>query len=191
MKFSKTRGVKSPQRGTPLSAGIDFFIPHFTKKFISDLLQKNEHLSTQIKLNASYLVDDKIVLMPQDRILIPSGIHVNFTEEEFSLRESTNLPLGLSLNANNKSGIASKRGLDHLANVVDVDYEGEIHINLVNTSIYPVEIKENEKIIQFLLQPVFYATLDEVSFEDLYLNSNSQRGTGGFGSTDEKSSNLN
>lgn len=189
MKFSKTRQVKSPQRGTPLSGGIDFFVPNFSKKFISDLLEKNPHISTSVnsvKTNSSYIVDDFIILMPQHRILIPSGIHVNFTEEELSLRSATNLPLGLSLNANNKSGVASKRSLSFLASVVDADYEGEIHISLVNSGTHPVQIFEGEKIIQFLLQPVFYSSLDEVSFEDLYINSTSQRGTGGFGSTDTK-----
>lgn len=186
MKFSKTRQVKSPQRGTPFSAGIDFFVPNFSKKFISDLLEKNPHILTLVKINSSYIVDDSITLMPQHRILIPSGIHVNFTEEELALRSVTNLPLGLSLNANNKSGVASKKSLSFLASVCDVDYEGEIHINLVNSGTYPVQIFEGEKIIQFLLQPVFYSSIDEVSFEDLYINSTSQRGTGGFGSTNTK-----
>ena len=185
MKFSKTRQVKSPQRGTPQSAGIDFFIPSFTKKFITDLLQKNPRLATLVKTNSSYIVDNTIVLMPHDRILIPSGIHVNFTEEENLLKNATNLPLGLSLNAANKSGIGSKRGVSYLAQIIDSDYEGEIHINLVNTGAHPVQISEGEKIIQFLLQPVYYAAIEEVSFDDLYINSTSQRGSGGFGSTNK------
>lgn len=186
MKFSKTRHVKSPERGTLLSAGIDFFVPFFTKDFISDLLLKNEHLRTSIKQDFSYVTNKTITLLPQHRILIPSGVHVNFTEEENALRSATNLTLGLSLNATNKSGVGSKKGLDYLASCVDVDYSGEIHINLVNTGEFPVEISEGEKIIQFLLQPVYYASLEEVSFNDLYLNFDSQRGAGGFGSTNTK-----
>lgn len=186
MKFSKTRQVKSPQRGTTRSAGIDFFVPTFNKKLITDLLLKNEHLSTLINQELSYVVDKTITLMPQHRILIPSGIHVNFTEEESDLKDATNIHMGLSLNAANKSGIGSKKGLTYLACIVDSDYEGEIHINLVNTGTYPVQISEGEKIIQFLLQPVFYSSIDEVAFEDLYINSTSQRGIGGFGSTNTK-----
>jgi len=186
MNFSKTRQVKSPQRGTDGSAGIDFFVPNFTKKFVTDLLEKNPHITTLAKLDCSYISDDSIILQPQDKILIPSGVHVNFMEEESLLKAATNLPLGLSLNAANKSGIASKRGLSYLAAICDADYEGEIHINLVNTGAYTVKISEGEKIIQFLLQPVYYASLNEVLFEDLYVNSTSQRGEGGFGSTDKK-----
>ncbi len=50
MKYCKTRKVKSPVRGTPLSAGIDFFVP-------DDF--PGEHF-----------------LIPGDAINIPSGIKV-------------------------------------------------------------------------------------------------------------------
>jgi len=186
MKFSKTRQVRSPERGTSGSAGIDFFVPTFDKQFISDLLEKNENLYLKPKPDASFILGTSIILMPQDRILIPSGIYVDFTEEENQLKQSTKLQVGLSLNATNKSGVGSKKGLDYLASCVDVDYEGEVHINLVNTGKFPVKISERDKIIQFLLQPVFYSSLDEVLFEELYVNSSSERGTGGFSSTDKK-----
>jgi len=184
MKFSKTRQVKSPQRGTSNSAGIDFFVPVFTKKFKIELLQKNQNISPTVKNDISHILDNSVILMPRDRILIPSGIHVNFLEEE-SVQNSLGVTYGLSLNANNKSGVASKLGLSFLASIVDSDYQGEIHISLVNTGKYPISINENDKIIQFLLQPVIYAPLDEVSFNDLY-DVTSERGTGGFGSTDKK-----
>lgn len=50
MKFFKTRNVKSPVRGTPLSAGLDFFVP--------DDFPGNHYLS------------------PGDAVNIPSGIKV-------------------------------------------------------------------------------------------------------------------
>lgn len=191
MKFSKTRLVKSPSRGTQLSAGIDFYVPKFDEKFVQDLMLKNLELrlssELETEIEASHVGDGFIVLMPHDRILIPSGIYVNFNKEsEFlsSVLGITDSSFGLSLNANNKSGVASKKGLSFLAAVVDQDYQHEIHINVVNTSNYPVIIREDEKLIQFLLQPVFFNKLEEVELSHLY-DSSSER-IGGFGSTDNK-----
>lgn len=160
LKFSKVRNVKSPERGTELSAGIDFFVPEFTQKFLSDIRNKNEIF---------YLVENKILLTPHQRILIPSGIHVN-------------IPKGYALIAYNKSGVSSKKGLDVLACVVDEDYQGEVHISLVNSSNERVYIEPCEKIVQFILIPVLYAPLQEVNYSDLYEKA-STRGSGGFGST--------
>ena len=53
---------------------------------------------------------EEIILLPGSKILIPSGIHVN-------------LPKNVFLNAENKSGIASKRGLVRAACLIDNDYQ--------------------------------------------------------------------
>ena len=57
-KFTKVRDVKSPTRGTPGSAGIDFYIP--------DLFSP-------------------IYLHPQHDVLIPSGIKIKIPENYFLL----------------------------------------------------------------------------------------------------------
>jgi len=54
MKFCKTRNVKSPVRGTPLSAGIDFFVP-------------NDFPGT-------------VFILPGDGVNIPSGIKMKVPE---------------------------------------------------------------------------------------------------------------
>ncbi len=120
---------------------------------------------------------------PGGRVLIPSGIKVN-------------VPSGYALIAFNKSGIASKTGLTVGACVVDEDYQGEIHINMINTN-QPTEtfngvayaansghvtITPGDKLVQFILIPVNYANPEETSLEELYTEV-SERGEGGFGST--------
>jgi len=161
MKFSKIREVKSPIRSTPKSAGIDFFIPVFDSQFLLDFKLKNSNI--QINNTA-------IILNPNERCLIPSGIHVN-------------IPDGFMLNAFNKSGISSRRGLIKAAETIDEDYLGEIHISLINSSNEIVVIEQNEKIIQFILIPISYLLPYEVEFSELYIDKESSRGSGGFGST--------
>lgn len=144
MKFTKVRDVKSPSRGTALSAGIDFFVPN-------DFIE--------------------MTLLPNQRTLIPSGIKVS-------------LPDGYALIAFNKSGVASKTGMIVGACVVDEDYQGEIHLNMINTSDVGQLICPGDKLTQFILVPVNYAEPQEVNADDLYREV-TERGEGGFGSTGE------
>ncbi len=109
-----------------------------------------------------------ITVYPQERICIPSGIRVR-------------VPFGYALIAFNKSGVATKLGLDKLAEVVDCGYEGEIHISVVNTSKNPVHIYPGQKLIQFILVQIGTHIPCE-TIEDLRVHK-SERGVGGFGST--------
>lgn len=120
-------------------------------------------------------VISRIEIEPHAKILIPSGIHVN-------------LPEGIFLKAENKSGIASKRGLIFGASVVDYDYEGEIHINLINTTNNNIIIQAGEKIVQFVpfFQPYMKDAIEYNSLDELYKGKKSARGAGGFGSSGEK-----
>lgn len=142
LRFSKVRNVKSPGRGTPGSAGIDFYVP------------------AEI---------GPITLHPHNRVLIPGGIKAD-------------VPDGYALIAMNKSGVASKKGLDVLACVVDSDYQGEIHLNVVNTGEDIIIIEPGEKLVQFLLIPVEHCPVEEVPLGELY-TAESERGEGAFGHT--------
>lgn len=172
--FTKVRDVKTPERGTPESAGIDFFMPEMDQKMIKDLLKKNEK-------SCIIVLKDSIIIPAGERILIPSGIKVWIENKETMLM------------AANKSGISTKHGLIFTAEVVDSDYTGEVHIGLYNTSHQMVTINPGDKLIQFIQVPVFLSKMIEVDnetyqkFVEFY---GTQRGDGGFGSTDSKESEL-
>ena len=91
------------------------------------------------------------------------------------------VPEGYMLEIKNKSGIASKRQLLVGACVIDPGYDGEIFINLHNVGSESQVIKPGEKIAQAVLVPVVHCGVEEASVDEL--NNNSERGTGGFGST--------
>lgn len=143
MKIKKIKDVKTPTRGTSLSAGIDFYIPN-------DFIQNTG-------------------IAPGCRINIASGIIAE-------------VPKGYALIAFNKSGIAANKGLQVGACVVDEDYQGEIHLNLMNVSQSIAYINPGDKIIQFILLPVFYDSIEEVN--EIH-TIQTERGSGGFGSTGE------
>ncbi len=79
-----------------------------------------------------------------------------------------------------RSGIATKRGLApaNKVGVIDSDYRGEIMVALHNHSGIEQTIADGERIAQMVIAPflaVEYTEIDSLSDTD--------RGTGGFGST--------
>lgn len=111
-----------------------------------------------------------IFIAPGSACFIPSGIKAN-------------VPEGYALIAFNKSGVALKKGLMAGACVVDSDYQGEIHLHLVNTQKETtVQIHPGEKLVQFLLIPVDHGQISVVPEQSLFTDE-TERGSGGFGST--------
>jgi dUTP pyrophosphatase len=110
---------------------------------------------------------EKSKVWPGKSILIPSGIKAQ-------------VPEGYALIAFNKSGVATKEGLVVGACVVDEDYEGEIHLHMINVGDKVVDIDPGQKLTQFILIQVNYSDVQAVQeFPD----RQSERGSGGFGST--------
>ena len=109
---------------------------------------------------------------PGDRYFIPSGVKAN-------------VPEGFALIAMNKSGVSMKKGLMVGACVVDSDYQGEIHLHLINASNKPVTIEPGDKLTQFLLVPVDHCPVELVDVDELF-DEETTRGSGGFGSTGVK-----
>jgi len=165
--ITKIRNVKTPSRAHFDDAGIDFYVPSFDEKFIEDFKSKNNS-------NYYYFTENKLIVEPNGKVLIPSGIKVV-------------VPKGYALIAFNKSGIASKKGLVVGAQVVDSSYRGEVHINLLNVTSESQIIEEGQKIVQFILIPIALIdpiVIDKDEYEEYF--NNTERGEGGFGSTGSK-----
>lgn len=79
-----------------------------------------------------------------------------------------------------RSSLASKQGIRpaNCVGVVDSDYRGEVMVALFNDSEKPVLIKRGERIAQLIVQR--YQELEIVYVSSL---DETERGTGGFGST--------
>jgi dUTP pyrophosphatase len=160
LQFCKVRNVKSPVRGTPDAAGIDLFIP--TNLTAKDIADKNPFGGVTLDYKA-------ITIAPSARVKIPAGLHFKIES-------------GWALIASDKSGVSTKTGLCAIAGIIDSDYQGEVHICLVNTSDQDVTIWSGDKIIQLLLVPVALTQpFEATSLEQLYGDTQTQRGNRGFG----------
>jgi dUTPase len=162
--------VKAPIRDNG-NAGVDFFIPNYSEAFVEAFKAKNaERNANLIKLDNEWVIR----IESHGRVNIPSGIRSYISPN-------------VALEAQNKSGIATKHGLVYGASVVDANYQGIIHISLINTTDEPVFLPLGMKAVQFLPRLIDISPIEvynNVSLEEFYKDFEfSNRGEGAFGST--------
>jgi len=112
----------------------------------------------------------EVTVAPNETVFIHTGIALQ-------------IPDGLVGLVYARSGLACKRGLApaNKVGVIDSDYRGEIIVALYNHSDSPCKIDDGERIAQIVFAPYVAANLVECDTLD-----ESERGTGGFGSTGRK-----
>lgn len=112
-------------------------------------------------------LDEAMTIAPGARAMIPTGITME-------------IPPGFEIQVRPRSGLAAKQGVTVLntPGTVDADYRGEVKIIVINLGETPVEVRDQDRIAQFVLCPVVQADIEVVS----ELGS-TDRGAGGFGST--------
>jgi dUTP pyrophosphatase len=90
------------------------------------------------------------------------------------------LPIGFAGLIYARSGLASKKGLApaNKVGVIDSDYRGEVMVALHNHSQAAAAIEPGERIAQLVITPYIQGIFNEVDVLD-----DTERGTGGFGST--------
>ena len=91
------------------------------------------------------------------------------------------IPEGYDLSVYNKSGVATKKKLDKGAELIDMDYRGNVHVHLFNHSDQDVLIQKGDKIAQLVMRSVWIGSCVEVP----EISTETSRGSGGFGSTDK------
>jgi len=113
---------------------------------------------------------ESIVLNPLERAIVKTGLFIE-------------LPIGYEAQVRPRSGLAAKKGITVLNSpgTVDADYRGEIGVILVNLSNEPFTIENGERIAQLII-----AQHERAEWIEVTTLSETDRGTGGFGSTGVK-----
>ena len=115
-------------------------------------------------------IDNNIIISPGEKALIATG---------FSIA----IPIGYEIQIRPRSSLAAKKSITVLntPGTIDADYRGEIKIILINLGKEKFIIENGDRIAQMVVCPVVQADLEEV--KEL---SDTERGSGGFGSTGTK-----
>lgn len=110
---------------------------------------------------------EPLVLQTLERAMVPTGIHIE-------------LPAGFEAQIRPRSGLAAKHGISivNAPGTIDADYRGEIKVVLVNLSKETFTVNPGERIAQMVV-----ARHETVEWEPVETLEESERGSGGFGST--------
>ncbi len=140
------------------------------------IINKSQHPSPHYETSQSAGMDlranlsEPITLNSLERAIVPTGLFIE-------------LPDGYEAQIRPRSGLAAKKGITLLNSpgTIDADYRGEIGVILVNLSKEPFVIENGERIAQMVI-----AKYEQIQWESAIELSETERGTGGFGSTGVK-----
>lgn len=112
-------------------------------------------------------LQEDVVIAPGERKLIPTGLKIS-------------LPVGYEAQIRPRSGLALKKGITVLNSpgTVDSDFIGEIGIILINHGEESFTVANGDRIAQMVI-----AKHETVEFEQVESLDETERGSGGFGST--------
>ncbi len=118
-------------------------------------------------MDLSACLDEDIIIPPLSTGIIPTGLAVD-------------LPHGYEIQIRPRSGLSFKNGVTVLntPGTIDSDYRGEIKVCLINLGKESFTVTNQMRIAQAVVSPVLMASVELI--ETL---SQTERGTGGFGST--------
>ena len=108
-----------------------------------------------------------LTLKPGERAVVPCGFCMA-------------LPEGWEAQVRPRSGLAVRHGVTVLnaPGTIDADYRGEVMVPLINLGDEPFVVTRGERIAQLVIAPVHQVVWTPVTTLD-----DTERGTGGFGST--------
>ena len=140
------------------------------------IINKSEHALPSYETMFSAGMDlrafiaEPSTLKPLQRAIVKTGLFIQ-------------LPIGYEAQVRPRSGLAAKKGITVLnaPGTIDADYRGEIGVILVNLSNEDFTIENGERIAQLVI-----AKHERANWEEVEVLDETDRGSGGFGSTGVK-----
>lgn len=137
------------------------------------IINKSKHATPNYETTGAAGMDLKaniasaITLKPLERAIIKTGLFIA-------------LPVGFEAQVRPRSGLAAKKGITVLnaPGTVDADYRGEIGVILVNLSNQDFIVNDGERIAQLVI-----AKHERVNWQEVTVLNETERASGGFGST--------
>ena len=137
------------------------------------IINKSKHATPNYETKSAAGMDlranitESITLKPLERAIVKTGLYIA-------------LPVGFEAQVRPRSGLAAKKGITVLNSpgTVDADYRGEIGVILVNLSNEDFIINDGERVAQLVI-----AKHERVNWQEVEILSETERGSGGFGST--------
>jgi len=140
-------------------------------KVLHNAIIPQRNNSTDAGLDLHACIDEPIVIMPNERKIIETGIAVSMPSDCYARIAP-------------RSGLAAKNGIDVLAGVVDCGYTNSLKVILYNNDKKEFKVSHGDRIAQLIFEKIYIPQdVKEVSYESLKESVNTSRGLNGFGSS--------
>lgn len=139
--------------------------------FVNESNNQNPEYATEGSAGFDLRANEELIIEPGDYAMVSTGL---FFE----------LPQTLEIQVRPRSGLAAKHGVTVLNSpgTVDSDYRGEVKVLLINHGKSNFKIEIGDRIAQAVISMVYGK--NSINLKKVTkLNENTDRGTGGFGST--------
>lgn len=140
-------------------------------KYLSNLATEPKYATDgSIGMDLAAAISEPVTIEAGERAMIPLGFAIQ-------------IPDGWGAFVFPRSGLSFKGGISmcNCVGVIDTDYTGEVKVAALNTSDKAYTINHGERIAQMVFLPVAKARFTEAGSLD-----ETERGSGGFGSTGKK-----
>lgn len=157
--------------GTVLDEQIELVIPTPVIQVGIKLLTETAQIPIQANLSdvgRDLYTDEDIYIKAGQTVVIPTGIALD-------------LPVGYFADVRSRSSVTSKTKLRVHLGTIDAGFKGNIGIICENTDSEGTFVYKNTKLAQLVIQK-----MPDVELVEVKELSDSQRGIGGFGSTDKE-----
>lgn len=140
-------------------------LPHYDNKLPLPSYETAQAAGADIR--ACLGEGETMVIPPKSRVLVPTGL-------------SFEIPAGFEVQVRPRSGLSLKTHLlvVNSPGTIDADYRGEVKIILGNFGDQDEVISHGDRIAQLVVAPI-----TQVNFIETDVLSDTERGSGGFGST--------
>lgn len=140
---------------------------------VIQIINKSKHQTPAYETDQSAGMDlhanlnEPVTLKPLERAIIKTGLFIA-------------LPVGFEAQVRPRSGLAAKKGITVLNSpgTIDADYRGEIGVILVNLSNDDFIVQNGDRIAQLVI-----AKHERIVWNEVTVLDETERGSGGFGST--------
>ncbi len=145
----------------------------FTRVVNVKILKENEEATIPTYAHfsdagADLYANEDVEILPNEVKIIPTGLKIE-------------VPDGYELQVRPRSGMTVKTNVIAQFGTIDADYRGPVGVMLYNHGTEPYQVHKGDRVAQAVLAPTFHA-----NFMLTDKLSETERGEGGFGSTDEQ-----
>jgi dUTP pyrophosphatase len=140
-------------------------LAHFDESLAMPKYETKDAAGADIR--ACFENKDSFIIKAKSRVLIPTGL-------------SFEIEPGYEVQVRPRSGLSLKTNLlvVNAPGTIDADYRGEVKVILGNMGDEDIQVNHGDRVAQIVLAPITQA-----NFEVVESLTDTDRGTGGFGST--------